>query len=242
VLGNGRIYLEIEPEVSNIDPSVGTSLQGTTVPGRSTQRVHTEIEVEDGQTFAIGGLIQHTVQGTTIKVPVLGELPFLGAAFSTKSYNDLEEELLVIVTPHLVDAMACNQTPKLLPGQETRNPDDFELFLEQILEAPRGPRAVVKNGHYEPAFKGSPTMAVFPCAGSSPCSGNGCGRSGASTGCSPCGAGVMTPLTVTHPSTKPTVVEAESVAGEHGADILPPTDGEVEVDRTGAVPVGTEKK
>jgi pilus assembly protein CpaC len=165
VLGNGRIHLEVEPEVSFLDPASGTIIGGTTVPGRTTQRVRTTVELEAGQTFVIGGLIQRQVQATTQKVPVLGDLPFLGAAFSNKSFSETESELLVLVTPHLVDGMDCSQYPKVLPGQETRSPDDFELFLEGILEAPRGPRDICHGKTYVPAYKNGPTAGQFPCAG-----------------------------------------------------------------------------
>jgi pilus assembly protein CpaC len=175
VLGNGRIHLEVEPEVSNLDAAVGTSIAGTVVPGRDVQRVHTTVVIEDGQTLAIGGLIQTQIMGVTTKVPVLGELPFIGAAFSSKSYNEIESELVVLVTPHLVDPMACNQLPKYVPGQETRSPDDFELFLEGIMEAPRGPREVFPNRHYVPAFQNGPTADIYPCAGGSCQAGGACG-------------------------------------------------------------------
>src|SRR5207244_8705760 len=109
---------------------------------------------------------------------ILGDLPFVGAAFSSKSFEEKETELLVLVTPHLIDAMSCDQTAKMLPGQETRSPDDFELFLEGILEAPRGPREVCPGGHYVPAFKNGPTAGVFPCAGDGRCGAAGCGTAG----------------------------------------------------------------
>jgi pilus assembly protein CpaC len=172
VLGDGKIRLEVEPEVSDLNPAFGTSISGTVVPGRTTQRVHTSIEMEDGQTFVIGGLIQNTVRGTTSKVPWLGDIPFLNPLFSTKAYEENEEELVVMVTAHLVDPMDCQQSPKMLPGQETRSPDDFELFLEGILEAPRGSRQVCPDGRYMPAYKNGPTASTFPCAGDS------CGRNG----------------------------------------------------------------
>jgi pilus assembly protein CpaC len=178
VLGNGRIHLEVEPEVSGLDPTAGTTINGTVVPGRKTQRIHTTVEMEDGQTYALGGLIQSTVNGTTSKVPIVGELPLLGAAFSRKSFEEVEFELIVLVTPHLVDAMSCDQLPKFLPGQETRSPDDFELFLEGILEAPRGPRCVCPNGRYVPAYRNGPTATLFPCAGGR------CGDQGSGVGCS----------------------------------------------------------
>ncbi len=173
VLGDGKIHLEVEPEVSSLNAANGVSIQGTVVPGRDTQRVRTVVRLEPGQTFAIGGLIQRNITGTTSKVPVLGDLPFIGAAFSRKSFDERESELVILVTPHLVDAMSCDEL-KALPGQETRSPDDFELFLEGILEAPRGPRAVCHDRCYVPAYKNGPTSALFPCAGDDRCGGPGC--------------------------------------------------------------------
>lgn len=164
VLGNGKIYLEVEPEVSRIDSANSITLSGTVIPGFATQRVRAAVEIEAGQTLAIGGLIEHETQAATSKTPILGEIPFIGAAFSVKNYRDVETELLIMVTPHLVDAMDCAQVTKAYPGSETRKPDDFELFLEGILEAPRGPRQVCPDGHYKPAFKNSPNANQIPCA------------------------------------------------------------------------------
>lgn len=175
VLGNGKIYLEIEPEVSSLDPANGVTIGGFTVPGRSTQRVHTSVMMEDGQTFVIGGLIQTTLRADTTKLPILGDIPFLGAAFSRKFYQEVEEELVILVTPHLVDAMDCSQVAKRLPGQETRRPDDYELFLEGILEAPRGQREVFSDRHYVPAYKNDPTLSVYPCGLSNRRDCDGCG-------------------------------------------------------------------
>jgi pilus assembly protein CpaC len=91
------------------------------------------------------------------------------------------------VTPHLVDPLTCDQLPKYLPGEETRSPDDFELFLEGILEAPRGPRQVFKDGRYVPAYKNSPSAEQFPCAG------NGYGPGGNGAGCGAGCAGCAAP-------------------------------------------------
>src|SRR4029077_951740 len=118
---------------------------------------------------------------STSKVPVLGDIPFLGVAFSFKNSTETEDELVILVTPHLVDAMACDQAPKILPGQETRTPDDFELFLEGIMEAPRGPRVVCPDYRYVPAYKNGPTAALFPCAGNAN-GGAGCGTAGCGVG------------------------------------------------------------
>jgi pilus assembly protein CpaC len=165
VLGNGRIHLEVEPEVSTLDANAGVAIAGATVAGRATQRIHTTVEMETGQTFVIGGLIQKATNATANKVPVLGQIPFLGAAFSAKSHTDDESELVVLVTPHLVDAQSACQVVKVLPGQESRSPDDCELFLEGLLEAPRGPRSMFVNGRYVPAHQTGPTADLFPCAG-----------------------------------------------------------------------------
>jgi pilus assembly protein CpaC len=125
------------------------------------------------------------------KTPILGDLPIIGAAFSTKSFQEVESELVILITPYLVDPMACNQLPKYYPGQETRSPDDYELFLEGILEAPRGQRVLCPDGKYRAAYKSGPTSEVFPC-GVGGCFGDkNCGAQGACGpigGCGPNGA------------------------------------------------------
>ena len=181
VLGNGKIHLEVEPEVSQLNAANGTSIGGTIVPGRVTQRVRTTVEIEDGQTLVIGGLLQHQVNATLTRVPVLGALPFIGAAFSTKTFDEADLELVIIITPHLIDPIDCSQLPKVLPGQETRSPDDFELFLESILEAPRGSREVCPGKHYVPAYKNGPTAGQYPCGLN--------GHGGCGEGACGCGAG-----------------------------------------------------
>jgi pilus assembly protein CpaC len=218
VLGNGKIHLEVEPEVSQLNAAFGTVIQGTTVQGRTTERIHTTVELEDGQTYVLGGLLQKQTTGTATKIPILGDIPFIGAAFSAKSFDETEEELVFVVTPHLVDAMACDQAPKAFPGQETRSPTDFELFLEGILEAPRGPREVFPNGHYVPAYKNSPTASMMPCGSN----GSGrCGVGGGAAGCRTCGEpygatlGAGTPLPGS-PEIRPVSGEEMAPAGSAG--------------------------
>jgi pilus assembly protein CpaC len=204
VLGNGKIYLEVETTVTGLNRGIGVFVQGAFVPGRNRQYVRTAAQIEPGQSLVLGGMIQNTIQASTTKMPILGDLPFIGAAFSNKSYQENEEELIVMVTPHLVDPMDCHQLPKFLPGQETRSPDDFELFLEGLLEAPRGQRQTCPDGHYVPAYKHSPTINKYPCGNGTSCTdtrspqrcvrgwlnGKGCGPMGGSscgsTGCTPC--------------------------------------------------------
>ena len=201
VLGDGKIRLEVEPEVSALNAANGTSIAGVVVPGRTTTRVNTTVELEDGQTFVIGGLVQKEITGQAVKTPVLGDLPFLGTFFSSKSYSEDETEMVILVTPHLVDGEDCAQAPKILPGEETRSPDDFELFLEGILEAPRGPRQVFEDHRYIAAYKNSPTASVFPCAGRT---GDGGGPAGGCPACGdPTGGIVPPPLTPSTPTEAP---------------------------------------
>jgi pilus assembly protein CpaC len=212
VLGNGRIHLEVEPEVSDLSAANGTNIQGTVVPGRVTQRVHTTVELNDGETFMIGGLIQHEATGNTRKVPILGDLPYVGTAFRSVAFDERETELVVMVTPHLVDAMACDQLPKYVPGLETRNPDDCELFLEGILEAPRGPRAACVNGHYVPAYQNGPSAGVYPCAGGK-CAGGKCGSGHCAGGCCTTATSDSLPVADSHgpaPAGSPGVIETSA--------------------------------
>jgi Flp pilus assembly secretin CpaC len=153
VLGNGKIQLTVNPRVRTPNPAFGIQTSFGFVTGFDDKQVSATVEMETGQTFVIGGLIQNETRGIVNKIPVLGDLPFLGVLFSTKEYTETEQEVVILVTPYLVDPQSCDQLPKLLPGQETRSPDDFELFLEGILEAPRGPRKVIQDRRYIPAFK-----------------------------------------------------------------------------------------
>jgi pilus assembly protein CpaC len=254
VLGNGKIHLEIEPEVSNLDAAAGTTIQGTIVPGRVVNRINTTVELEPGQTFVLGGLIQHDVVANAQKVPVVGDLPFLGTLFSTKSYLETERELLILVTPHLVDALDCSQMPKLFPGQETRSPDDFELFLEGILEAPRGPRQVCPGGCYSPAFKNGPSYELFPCAGKGNCGGD-CGGNGYPTnGCATgsCNWAPKGPAATVHagpaspaaapppaaPVAAPAAPPAPSAAAADGPTPMPPATSEAPMPGLPATPAG----
>jgi pilus assembly protein CpaC len=226
VLGNGRIWLEVEPEISDLNAAFGTTISGTVVPGRSTQRIHTTVELESGQTYVLGGLIERHVQATNVKVPVLGDLPFLGAAFSSKSYDERETELLICVTPYLVDAMSCDQAPKIFPGQETRSPDDFELFLEGILEAPRGPRQVIQDKHYVPAYKNGPSASIFPCATNGNCGDKAAGCTTCpKTDCptvKPLNTDVMPAPTVSQPVQAPDGRLPGSVSDAKEPAVLPP--------------------
>ncbi len=183
VLGDGRIRLSVSPEESQLNAANGVTINSgfgpTVVPGFNTQSASVVVEMETGQTLAIGGLINHVVNNTASKIPVLGDLPILGAAFRTVSAQETETELVILVTPHLVDPMSHDQLPKYLPGQETRSPDTYELFFEGILEAPRGQRVIRHGRDFEAAYKNGPTATQYPCGegrgGIGGCASGACG-------------------------------------------------------------------
>src|SRR5256885_11429618 len=87
------------------------------------------------------------------KIPHLGDIPFLGVLFSFATQTEEELETIILLTPRLVDPADCSQMPKPLPGSETRKPDDYEFYLETVLEAPRGQRQIWNGFEYNPAWK-----------------------------------------------------------------------------------------
>jgi len=116
----GTIRLQVTPEVSSLDYANGLVFQGFTIPGLSTRRVQTEIELQDRQSFVIGGLLDNRVTETLSKIPGLGDIPFLGKLFQSKALLKSNAELLVLVTVELVRPMADGQ-----PGPEIKMPLEF---------------------------------------------------------------------------------------------------------------------
>ncbi len=163
VFGSGKIYLEVRPTVRSVNFGRGITTGFGTTPGFNETSVESSVLMESNQTYAIGGLIESQIQNTASRVPYLGHLPFIGAAFSDVRAEERETELVILVTPRLVDALDCKQLPGRVPGRETRSPDDYELFLEGILEAPRGQRRIWNGHRYIPAYKNDPSAAAYPC-------------------------------------------------------------------------------
>ncbi|QDT97643.1 type II and III secretion system protein family protein [Gimesia aquarii] len=136
VLGNGRLRLEVQPEVSERDFSNAVQVAGTTVPGLTVRRANTAVEMNFGETMVIAGLISSRKTAETSKTPFLGELPVIGAAFRRVKYNEGETELVIMVTPELVSPLKSGQTPPGGPGLFTATPTDRELYLDGVLEVP----------------------------------------------------------------------------------------------------------
>jgi pilus assembly protein CpaC len=133
VLGNGRIHLDVRPKVSQIDPSL--SVQG--YPGLLERQAETGVELQAGQTLAIAGLVQSRVESENRGVPWISELPYVGAAFRRVHEKINEVELLILVTPELVEAMDADDVPPCGPGMQTTSPSDWELFMKGYLEVPK---------------------------------------------------------------------------------------------------------
>ena len=134
VLGDGRVRLDVRPEVSDLDWSNGVEVNNIKVPGFDVRVAETTVEMDAGQSFVIAGLISKRVTAATQKLPFLGDIPIAGAAFQSKSYTLSETEVMMMVTPYLVDAL--DQAPCELPGRESRTPNDIEYYLGSKFEPP----------------------------------------------------------------------------------------------------------
>ncbi|MEP6921527.1 MAG: type II and III secretion system protein family protein [bacterium] len=113
IIDEDHIRLELEPEVSTIDFSNGVKFDGFLIPALKTRRAKTGVELRDGQSFALGGLLDNNEIKTLSKVPVLGDIPILGALFKSKSFQKNETELMFIVTAHLVKPVNRDDLPQM---------------------------------------------------------------------------------------------------------------------------------
>jgi pilus assembly protein CpaC len=121
VLAPDRIALKVAPEASDLDYTNAVVLNGVSVPAISTRRADTTVELGDGETFIIGGLVSQNITSQVDKIPLLGDIPILGSFFRDLKYSRQDKELVLIVTPHLVRPIA-KDTKLPLPGErEERN-------------------------------------------------------------------------------------------------------------------------
>ncbi len=168
VISPTRLRQQVHAEVSEKDVANAITLNGTTVPGISKRLVQTTVEMDFGQTLVIGGLITTRTQSTLQKTPFLGELPGIGAAFSTKRYDYSEVELIIMITPEYVSPQAADQMPPMGPGRTTTFPTDRELYLHGLIEVPKvGPECDGPGGACDPNFSVK-VQSAPPWAGNSP--------------------------------------------------------------------------
>jgi pilus assembly protein CpaC len=139
ILDGDNIRLSVDPEVSSIDFSIGTVLVpgGSPVPGLNVRKAHTTVELRQGQTLAMAGLLQLTLDAQTTRIPGLGDLPILGPFFSNTTHQRVEKELVILVSPYLVESLGPDQVPPS-PGEEVKTPTDFEFYLLNRIEGRTG--------------------------------------------------------------------------------------------------------
>jgi len=152
VLGNGRIYLEVRPYVSEIDPTRSVELEGISVPGLRSRFLETGVELNAGQTLALGGLLQVRTEVINTGLPGFAEIPYLGVFFRKTREEQNEIELLITVTPDFAGPMDPHQVPQMMPGLSTQSPNDCELYLKGYMEVPVGqhPNCAQPHGLIEP--------------------------------------------------------------------------------------------
>jgi pilus assembly protein CpaC len=136
ILGNGRVRLELQPEVSERDFTNAVFVGAVAVPGLKTRRVNTQVEMRFGETFILAGLISKQDTAVTTKIPILGEIPWLGADFRRVRCEESETELIIMVTPYLVSPLGPGQVPPGGPGMFTDVPTDRELYIDGLIEVP----------------------------------------------------------------------------------------------------------
>jgi pilus assembly protein CpaC len=139
VLDQETLRLTVAPEVSEIDFTIAVTLVqgGSPVPGLNVRRSYTTVEMKHGQTLAIAGLLYLKLDGATDRIPGLGDLPVLGPFFSNTSNERIEKELVILVTPYVVEPMEEEQIPPQ-PGSEIGEPTDWEFYFLNRIESREG--------------------------------------------------------------------------------------------------------
>jgi pilus assembly protein CpaC len=158
VMRDGHIRLEVRPRVSEVDPARSVTIGGMTVPGLRTREVDTGVDLRAGQTLAIAGLVQTRLESETRGLPWLMDLPYIGVPFRRVESEENEIELLIMVTPELVQGMEQCEVPPGGPGLATQVPSDCELGFHGYIEVPKccGP----DGGVLEPGLMGTPGVPV----------------------------------------------------------------------------------
>jgi pilus assembly protein CpaC len=152
VITGDRIHLYVAPEVSEPSLTFGTVVGGAVIPSFQTRRASTAIELGDGQSFVIAGLLSENITELIDKYPVLGDIPVLGGLFRSSSFEKRETELVMIVTPRIVRPLPPG--PHVLPTDHFIEPSAFEFYVLGRMEAKSEPaaakRAAALPGEFEP--------------------------------------------------------------------------------------------
>jgi len=139
VLTEKKISLKVRPEVSELDFTTAIRFEGFVVPGLTTRKAETVVELADGQSFAIAGLLRDTIRDSASKYPFLGDVPVLGNLFRSRSFQKNETELIIIATPHLV--IPVDQQKQSLPTDFYVEPNDVDYFIWGTMEGRQSAQA-----------------------------------------------------------------------------------------------------
>ena len=150
VLSENKINIRVRPEVSEIDYSTAVQISGYVAPGLLTRKAETVIELADGQSFAIAGLLSDNSRDIITKYPLLGDIPILGALFRSRQYQRNETELVIIATPRLVKPYDASK--QVLPTDFYNEPDDMEFYLLGVMEGQGGKKAKGIQGELDGDF------------------------------------------------------------------------------------------
>ena len=150
VLADNKINLKVNPSVSELDYANGVQIQNTFVPGLNKRSAETVVELADGQSFAIAGLLKDTSRDNLERYPVLGEIPILGMLFRSRQFQRNETELIIIATPHLVKPLDTAKQP--LPTDFYIQPNDMEFYVYGIMEGQDGARSGKIKGELDGEF------------------------------------------------------------------------------------------
>ncbi|HAY79923.1 MAG TPA: secretion system protein [Planctomycetaceae bacterium] len=156
IVDRDRVRLQISAEVSTRDESLGTNVGGsagaggTSVSGLNTRNFENTVELREGQTLAVAGLIQNNFGSSSDRIPLWGDLPLLGATGGYHRTSSNEQELVILVTPELVHPLEANETPPV-PGADVFEPTDIEFYLGNRLESHRSRnyRATVRTDYHK---------------------------------------------------------------------------------------------
>jgi pilus assembly protein CpaC len=135
VLSDGLINLEIRPEVSQLDPTNTLRIAGVEIPSLIVRRANTTVELRDGQSFAIAGLLQANHSNQVAALPWVGQVPVIGALFRSNSFQKEETDLVIIITPRLVQPATPDQR-LATPLDSSRPGNDLDFFLNGESEVP----------------------------------------------------------------------------------------------------------
>jgi pilus assembly protein CpaC len=146
VLADNKINIKVAPSVSELDFSNAVQYSGFVVPALTTRSAETVVELADGQSFAIAGLLRDTVRDAIDKFPLLGDIPILGALFRSRAFQKNETELVIIATPHLVKPLDLRKQP--LPTDFYAEPNDTDFYVLGLMQGKEG------SGRMEGEFDG----------------------------------------------------------------------------------------